>query len=518
MKQNLLLFIDNLSFKYKTIILVFIIIGGMVSVAAISQLSVFIIKANFDVLFDKRTKALIKLENIKVIYDIHIQDTLKKLQNKNLKPHEAIASIQLAQNLIKQDWKIYNDKISTKDSNFYLNFYINKYLNKKTATKKELQKKLIQDIDLKTKSIHEHLQTLKTDTNQTNINKLNKQISQISELINELIKYDLSVTINEKTNTQIVFKYTIIFSVISIVLICLFSIILSMYIINNFRKLHNSLEQKVENKTKELTELNDYLRIKISKEVAQSRKKDLIMFDQARLASLGEMLNNIAHQWRQPLGSITMIIQSFQTKMLHGKLTDDFVDTKVKDALLLASNMSQTLEDFKNFFSPNKTKSTFLIQSCIKHSIELSKYMLEQEKIEVKLHIKTEVNLHSYYNELSHVFLNLISNSKDAFCQCENKTDKIIRITATKNKNFAVVYVLDNAGGINDEIIPKIFEPYYTTKYKSAGTGIGLYMSKQIIEKHMNGSITYEKITHKIGHNRELCSLFIIKIPMKDKT
>ena len=242
------------------------------------------------------------------------------------------------------------------------------------------------------------------------------------------------------------------------------------------------------------------------------------MFQQARFASLGEMLNNIAHQWRQPLGSITMIIQSFQTKMSLGKLTPKFIDEKVSDALLLANNMSTALDDFKNFFSPNKIKSKFSIKSCIEHSIELSKYLLIQENIEVKLTIRKDVKINSYYNELSHVFLNIISNSKDALCSNVDKNDRILKIIVNRFKNHLVVNILDNGGGIPQDILPKIFEPYYTTKYKSAGTGIGLYMSKQIIEKHMNGEISCKNILHKIKDERVFkCSLFTIKIPLENK-
>ncbi len=241
------------------------------------------------------------------------------------------------------------------------------------------------------------------------------------------------------------------------------------------------------------------------------------MFQQARFASLGEMLNNIAHQWRQPLGSITMIIQSFQTKMSLGKLTPTFVDEKVNDALLLASNMSNTLDDFKNFFSPNKIKSRFSIKNCIEHSIELSKYLLIQENIKVNLKIRKDVEINSFYNELSHVFLNIISNSKDALSSNVDKNDRILKIIVNKFKNHLVVNVLDNGGGIPQDILPKIFEPYYTTKYKSAGTGIGLYMSKQIIEKHMNGEISCKNILHKIKDERVFnCSLFTIKIPINE--
>ena len=444
LKKSLLYF-DNLNFNYKTAFLVFIIAGGMICIIILSQISIFTMKQDFDTLFDKRTKSLMQLEQIK--------DSIIKNIDK----------------------------------------------------KKELIKNEINKINL---------------TNQDDyFVNLNLEINAISIYLTSLINYDLSLAINEKRNTDRIFNTIIIFSIISIFIVFLFSVILSLFIIGNFKKLHNSLEQKVKEKTKELQNLNNSLEKKISKEVLQNRKKDIIMFQQARFASLGEMLNNIAHQWRQPLGSITMIIQSFQTKMSLGKLTPEFIDDKVNDALLLANNMSTTLDDFKNFFSPNKIKSKFSIKSCIEHSIELSKYLLIQENIEVKLTIRKDVKINSYYNELSHVFLNIISNSKDALCSNVDKNDRIIKIIVNKFKNHLVVNILDNGGGIPQDILPKIFEPYYTTKYKSAGTGIGLYMSKQIIEKHMNGEIFCKNIIHKMKNDKVFdCSLFTIKIPLQNES
>ncbi len=510
MTRKLFSHIDNLSFKYKTIILILIIAGGMISIVILSQISTFVIKENFDILFDKRTKSLIKLENIKDIYKIHIQESLKRIGDKKTYPIKIKQDILISQEQIKKEWKKYKKQSTLENSEFSLSYYINKTFDIKNNEYERFLKKdkLTQKIDKKIKDIKKYIQ-------EENTNKINQEINSISILLTSLIKSDLSLTINEKKVTQKVFKYIIFFSIISIILVFLLSILLSMYLINNFRRLHHSLEQKVAESTKELKELNAYLEIKISKEVAQSRKKDLIMLQQARLASLGEMLNNIAHQWRQPLGAITMIIQSFQTKSLHGKLTDDFVNKKVKDALLLANNMSETLEDFKNFFSPNKAKSRFLIKSCLEHSIELSKYLLEKENIQIVLKIKDNVELNTYYNELSHVFLNLISNSKDALCNISNKNDKIIEILVKEEDQYAIIKVIDNGGGIPEDIIPKIFEPYYTTKYKSAGTGIGLYMSKQIIEKHMNGLIYYKKIDYKVNNKAYICSVFTIKIPIK---
>lgn len=516
--NKLFSYFDKLNFNYKTAFLVFIIAGGMICIIILSQISIFTMKQDFDILFDKRTKSLMQLEHIKDSYKVNIQDTLIDFEKKQINYAQNIEILELAQEIIDKNWLLYKGQIEPqnreilttfiktfiiKEENYYENKVLKNSIIENINKKKELIKNQISDIDL-----------IKDDEYFLN---LNLEINAISIYLTSLINYDLSLAINEKRNTDKIFNTIIIFSIISIFIVFLFSVILSLLIIDNFRKLHNSLEQKVNEKTKELQDLNASLETKISKEVIQNRKKDIIMFQQARLASLGEMLNNIAHQWRQPLGAITMIIQSFQTKMSLGKLTSDFVDEKVNDALLLASNMSTTLDDFKNFFSPNKIKSEFSIKNCIEHSIELSKYLLVQESIEVKLNVRKDVKINSYYNELSHVFLNIISNSKDALCSNVDKNDRIIKIIVNKFKNHLVINIVDNGGGIPLDILPKIFEPYYTTKYKSAGTGIGLYMSKQIIEKHMNGEISCKNIVHKMKNDKVFnCSLFTIKIPLQN--
>jgi len=212
-----------------------------------------------------------------------------------------------------------------------------------------------------------------------------------------------------------------------------------------------------------------------------------------------------------------MIVQSFQTKNSLGKLTDKYIEEKTEDALLLANNMSNTLDDFKNFFLPDKRKEDFFIIDCIKHSFELSKYILEKESIKYNVACSKAIKINNFYNELSHVFLNLISNSKDALCTNMAKDDRIIKVIVREYKDNIHINFIDNGGGIPEDIAPKIFEPYYTTKYKSAGTGIGLYMSKQIVEKHMNGSVKQKNIIHKMDHgNKYSCSLFTIIIPINN--
>ena len=517
--NSLLSYFDNLNFNYKTAFLVFIIAGGMICIIILSQISIFTMKQDFDILFDKRTKSLMQLENIKDSYKVNIQDSLMDFEKKQINYPQTIEVLSLAQEIIDKNWSLYQEQTQLQNREL-LTTFIKTFIIKEENyyENNTLKNSIIQNINKKREVIKNeinHITLIKSDDYFIN---LNLEINSISIYLTSLINYDLNLAINEKRNTDKIFNTIIIFSIISIFIVFLFSVILSLLIIDNFRKLHNSLEQKVNEKTKELQNLNNYLETKISKEVLQNRRKDIIMFQQARFASLGEMLNNIAHQWRQPLGSITMIIQSFQTKISLGKLTSEFVDEKVHDALLLASNMSNTLDDFKNFFSPNKIKSEFSIKNCIEHSIELSKYLLIQEHIEVKLTVRRDVKINSYYNELSHVFLNIISNSKDALCSNVDKNDRIIKIIVNKFKNHLVINIVDNGGGIPKDILPKIFEPYYTTKYKSAGTGIGLYMSKQIIEKHINGEISCKNIIHKMKNDKVFnCSLFTIKIPLENE-
>ena len=514
--KKLFIYFDELNFNYKTAFLVFIIAGGMICIIILSQISIFTMKQDFDTLFDKRTKSLMQLENIKDSYKVNIQDTLLDFEKKQISHTQAIEVLFLAQEIIDKNWDLYKQQIELKNKEL-LTTFIKTFIVKEENyyENKALKNSIMENINKKKELIKKEIEEINQQIDYEKFSNINLEINAISIYLTSLINYDLNLAINEKRNTDKIFNVIIIFSIISIFIVFLFSVILSLLIIDNFRKLHNSLEHKVEEKTKELQELNKYLEIKISKEVSQNRKKDIIMFQQARFASLGEMLNNIAHQWRQPLGSITMIIQSFQTKMSLGKLTASFVDEKVNDALLLASSMSNTLDDFRNFFSPNKIKSEFHIKNCLEHSIELSKYFLNQENIQVTLKIRNNVKINSYYNELSHVFLNLISNSKDALASNVDKNDRIIKIVVNRFKNHLVINFVDNGGGIPKEILPKIFEPYYTTKYKSAGTGIGLYMSKQIIEKHMNGEILCKNIFHKIKDERVFsCSLFTIKIPL----
>ena len=522
--NKLVKYFDNLPFSFKTSFLLFIISGGMIIIIFLSQISIYTLKNDFDILFEKRTKPIIQLENIKDTYKINIFDTFNDIQKKSIDINQSKDIITLGQQLINKNWKNYKDiSLNKENEKSYVTKVINSFFTiKNNSNDSILQKSIISNVNKRIEELHKSINNIvkllerkKLSDAIKKIDSIYFEINSVNVYITNLTNYDLNLAINEKNETQKV--YSILTSILNfaIVFVFLSSIILSVLVINNFRKLHINLEDAVKEKTKELQELNDYLAIKIQKEVANSRKKDLIMFQQAKLASLGEMLGNVAHQWRQPLGSLMMIIQSFQTKMELGKLSFDFVEKKTNDAILLAENMSSTLNDFQNFFSPNKDKTLFFIKECIEHSIELSKYLLQQENIKLNLVVTDDLEIYGFYNELSHVILNIISNSKDAL-KSKDK-DKVIKIVIKEYKDSARINIYDNAGGIEQSIIPQIFEPYYTTKYKSAGTGIGLYMSKQIIEKHMNGNIKCKNVYNKINSEElEFGALFIIDIPLND--
>ena len=523
--RKVISYFDNLPFSYKTSFLLFIITGGMFLTIVLSQIAIYTLKNDFDILFEKRTKPIIQLEKIKDTYQINIYDTFYDIQQKTIEIEQSKEIIILGQQLINKNWKNYKEiALSTKYEKSYITKLINSFFSiKENDQNHVLQKSIISNIDRKIAELHRTINKIVKDLERKKfkealekITNIYFEINSVNIYITNLTNYDLNLAITEKNETQKVYSLLTSILNIAIVFVFIFSIVLSVILINNFRKLHINLEDAVNEKTKELQEINDYLAIKIQREVANSRKKDLIMFQQSKLASLGEMLGNIAHQWRQPLGSLMMIIQSFQTKMELGKLSFEFVEQKTNDAILLAENMSNTLDDFQNFFNPKKDKTKFSIKECIEHSIQLSKYILEKENIKLNVVIADKLEIYGFYNELSHVILNLISNSKDALKSKEDH--KIIKIVIKRHNEYARINVYDNAGGIKDDVIAHVFEPYYTTKYKSAGTGIGLYMSKQIIEKHMDGYIKCKNVYNKIDSAKlEYGALFIIDIPLREK-
>ncbi|WP_320033348.1 ATP-binding protein [Halarcobacter sp.] len=264
------------------------------------------------------------------------------------------------------------------------------------------------------------------------------------------------------------------------------------------KNLNGNLELLVENKTKELKELNESLEKRVIEESEKNKEKDRMLFQQNKMAAMGEMLSNIAHQWRQPLASISAAISSLKLQKELGIVDNNNFNTTCDLILKNSSYLSQTIEDFKNFFKKDREKCNFLLKKSIAENITLLKEKLKHDQIQVLVDIDDTIELFGYKNEFQQAILNIINNSIDALNSKDDIKIKIIKIDYA-NK---ILSITDSARGIKKEILTRIFEPYFTTKHQSQGTGIGLYMTREILTKHMGFNIDVENIDFE--YNNEI--------------
>ncbi len=519
-------YLEHIPFSRKTKGFIGVIAFGMIAIGFFMLVSIFAIKYDYETLYTKRTFPQTNLENIKDIYTVNIFDTLHDLQSGNVRSGDAIEVMELGRQIVRTEWSNYlNAQRSDVGgvpqlANRWLSFFLS---HDHTGGEDAYQMGLLSKIESKMEAIDRAIvriiDRLRHATPPQQIaeplRKITLDIPSINIYLSSLIRLNLKEAMAQKERNDRMFHTSIVMLFLLLAFTFFLSILIAGMLAGHFRSLNESLESKVAEKTAELRRLNVSLEERIAREVEASRRKDRIMFQQARLASMGEMLQNIAHQWRQPLGTLMMIIQSFQSKYLAGKLDEAFIESRVEDATKVAQNMSNTLEDFRTFFHPHKMRTTFSLRSVIEKAVDLSKYQLKKENIAVHIDIKEDVRIYGYENEMMHILLNLINNARDAFGDKKIIPRKILFLVK-QTESTVIVHVIDNAGGIDDALLPKIFEPYFTTKHKSAGTGVGLYMSQQIIEKHMHGKITCKNIRYKIKRDSpELyaCAMFTLEIP-----
>jgi signal transduction histidine kinase len=261
---------------------------------------------------------------------------------------------------------------------------------------------------------------------------------------------------------------------------------------NELNRLTENLEIRVNQRTQELKTLNNELQIRIDDAVREVKRQTAIMNQQSRLASMGEILENIAHQWRQPLNAVSWVLQDIQIKAELGR--QDEIDigqvaNKINNSIQFLSN---TIEDFRRFVDKSDMAQTFNLKTTIESTKKLIEDTLTRLNIKIELDCNKDINYKGFENDIKHVIMNLINNARDAFEENHIKNG-IIAISVYHEKDELIIAVKDNAGGIPKKILKNIFEPYYTTKHKTKGTGLGLYMSKNLIEK-VNGSLEVASI------------------------
>lgn len=218
------------------------------------------------------------------------------------------------------------------------------------------------------------------------------------------------------------------------------------------------------------------------------RQKEEMMIQQNRLAAMGEMISNIAHQWRQPLNSLGLIVQRLGLMHDVGEFTPEFLHQSIDDSMKLIQHMSGTIDDFRHYFRPNKEKVEFNVADLVEATIRLVGSAFDSSHIRITVEKQNDVNVQGYPAEYAQVLLNVLINAKEAF-EISQPEDPHVRIVIGTSGEKSLVTITDNAGGISDEVISKVFDPLFTTK-ETHGTGIGLFMSKNIIEKSMNGRIS----------------------------
>jgi C4-dicarboxylate-specific signal transduction histidine kinase len=248
-------------------------------------------------------------------------------------------------------------------------------------------------------------------------------------------------------------------------------------------------EKALEVKTRQLEALNRELEQRVAEEVEMNLQKDRILFHNARLAAMGELLNNIAHQWRQPLNSIALLIQCCLADYKEGKVDAESFSVCVNRCMEILSHMSKTIDLFQSFFKPESDRREFDPFDMVEKSLSIVSASYEQNGITVRIVNHGVLPVTGFGIELSQVVVNILNNAKDVLIE-RRTPEPVVDICCRSEDGRNVITIRDNAGGIPEEIVDKIFDPYFTTKFQSQGTGIGLYMSKMIIEKNMGGKLS----------------------------
>lgn len=299
----------------------------------------------------------------------------------------------------------------------------------------------------------------------------------------KLQKADLSKRVEEYISLIIYISMGVMF------IITILFIMISSKISKTFKQYQKNEEEQKD----ELKKLNNSLELKVENAIKDIQYKERAMLHQSRLARLGTMLSMIAHQWRQPLSEVSSIVMELETATRFNKVDKNLILDCTSDADRLLSYMSDTIDDFRTFFKPDKEKVEFSIKEACNNSIGLICSSYDALGITLNRKLDVDFMVFGYPREFSQVILNLFINAKDILEERKIKNPEVFLEIKKENDNI-VVTISDNAGGINLENIDIVFEPYFSTKNSSKASGMGLYMSKMIIENNMNAKLEVHNI------------------------
>ena len=260
------------------------------------------------------------------------------------------------------------------------------------------------------------------------------------------------------------------------------------------KELKNEIDERVQAELKllqannELTKLQLGLEQKVEDAIKQIRQQDHMIIRQSRQVAMGEIMNNVAHHWRQPLTAVGLIVQDIQDAFHENELTDEYLQESVGEAMKQLQQMSKTITDISELFITTKVEISFNVKEEIEKMIQVLSQNFKENDINTYLDCEKDCTVLGYPHEFAQVVFNILTNAKEIIIQRECKERNIFLKTSNENKTCKII-IEDTGGGIDDEMIDKIFEPYFSTKENLVGTGLGLYMSKMLIEKNMKGSL-----------------------------
>ncbi|RXJ96247.1 ATP-binding protein [Malaciobacter molluscorum] len=288
-------------------------------------------------------------------------------------------------------------------------------------------------------------------------------------------------------------KQQVIQNILLFLLFLTIAIVISILISEKIDAVLENYKLKIKAKSDELMQLNENLEKRVSLEIEKNREQEQLLVQKSRFIALGEMISNIAHQWRQPLSELSSIFMFIKFKYSLNALNENIMEEKAKEAERVLEYMSHTIDDFRNFFLPKKDKEKFYLNQAIESVMTILSSALKNNFIKIDIDIDESIEVDTYLNEFEQVVLNIISNARDVLIINKIK-NPFIKIYAKDNEESVSLFIEDNGNGIEAIPIEKIFEPYFTTKNDSDGTGIGLYMSKIIVEKSIKGQLKVENI------------------------
>lgn len=279
---------------------------------------------------------------------------------------------------------------------------------------------------------------------------------------------------------------TLDWQIISIAFILILAIIYRLFLLKKELRIAKIKEDKLE-------ALNSALQSNLDELTLNMEQKKSHLFQQSKMATMGEMMENIAHQWRQPLSQINSAVLLIDDSLYEKNFKNITIEEKLLEIESLTKYMSKTIDDFRNFFDGSKVKETFSLNELIAESIYIVQGTLKSHHIEVSFDLNEKFIYYGYPRELQQAVVIILNNAKDAFLRRKIFMPKVV-VNVAKTGSDYIITICDNARGIREDMLEKIFDPYVTTKHKSQGTGLGLYIAKMIVQESMNGELVVNNI------------------------